>query len=1075
MIKNATDIREAANREIVAILQESGLQLDRKGSTYTACCPFHNEKTPSFTVYPQTGTYKCFGCGEGGDAISYLIDQEGLTFPEALERAAGIVQMTIEYDAKGNYNERRQQEQEYKKRKEALSVQAEKVLQAWQEYGLPETDFTYACRMPDREQEPFVSFAGRQYPMSIIREWGLAYAPAHNLIREKAAADKWPVVLLQELHIVVSKGNEDLYDYFRDRFIFPIYNHRKQLVGFGGRKSPNSSNPAKYINSKDSLLYDKKNELYGIHKARRHVVKANEAIIVEGYTDVIAMHYHGFENTVSCCGTSFTLEQAQLIRRFAKTITLVKDGDRAGQDSMKRDVDIALKANLIPRVVQLPAGEDPDSLLGRVGGAAFSEYIKANNQDGIVWRVMQEWSKDDTFQQIEAVKYAAQLLLMLPNDVVREAYIKKLTDKKAMGPVTKELRTALDEQETAAHRQGRSKLTADQEQDILKYGIFEKNNCYYACSDTEGINAQRISNFTIDPVMLIISRQESRRLVKIHNQFGQAFVADVESKVFSNFRMFSDFVEGMGNFLFLEGAKPAHHIKIKRKVYKAMPECYPIYTMGYHKEGFWTWSNGLIDQQGQFLRTDENGLVEFQGTRYFLKAHSNIELDVKSDDDENTNEDQKNFAYVAEPPTIDFTEWSARLRQVHSKNGMVAVAWMCAAFYRDLIYPKVNCFPHLFGFGPPRSGKSYTAWSLQYLFGAKPKGPTHFVQATDAAFFRSFSWLRNGVTWIDEYGNEGSFERVESLKMAYDGTGREKARGGYGHDITRTPINSAVMITGQQQPTQDIALMTRCILLSYPKRQFSREEEENADELREIEQTGILTQLTSNMMRYRELIDKNFAIFVDKKKAIFRSTIQSVGVKVDSRLLLNYSIILGVADILASKANIKFGFSLQELEEYCLELLVSQCDAIDNQDETAIFWNIVAYLVSKQIIQHDTDIIVEPKIKERFRDEADRSSTKEKREEIWDQERVLVYLSMTKVHQEYVERHQRTRNKPGLDIKALLYYLKGSDAYVGEKRGKKFNGRTRKCLVFDRDLLPVELLLTAEEKGEMEQSEEDLA
>jgi hypothetical protein len=620
---------------------------------------------------------------------------------------------------------------------------------------------------------------------------------------------------------------------------------------------------------------------------------------------------------------------------------------------------------------------------------------------------------------------------------------------------------------------GLTNLSADQSNDIRNYGFFERNNAYWACSDPEGVSALKISNFVVEPIMLIVARKESRRLVSIRNQFKAAFIADIDSKIFSSFPAFSQYIEGQGNFLFLESAKAAHFVKIKRKVYAKMPTCYPIYTMGWHKTGgFWTWSNGLTTVQGQFLPVNEYGLVDFKGTKYFLKSHSQIENDVKSDDNEMTNEDQKKFKYEPEVKCISTTDWSRRFVEVHSRNGMIALAWFCAALYRDIIYPKVNCFPHLFLFGPPRAGKSYTAWSMQYMFGADPKGPTHCVQATDAAFFRAFSWIRNAVTWIDEYGNEADFSRIEALKMAYDGVGREKAMGAYGNDVTRTPINNGVCISGQQQPTQDIALMTRCICLSYPKKEFSAEEEESATNLREIEQSGMLTHITAQMMQYREIIDKNFQLYLDKIKSVLRDCLQREGIKVDSRLLLNYSVMLTVFEILISKTSLEFGFEITDLQEFALENLINQSDAIDNQDETAIFWTIVASLVRKHNLSHDEDIIVEPKRYDKFRDETERSNRKETIEHKWEEDKVLLYINMTRVHGEYVETHRKTRNKPGLDIKALLYYLKGSEAYIGEKRAKKFNGRVRSCLVFDRDLIPAEFLLTAEEKGEMERDEE---
>ena len=1072
MIVNAQDIRDAGNKEIVQIIQ-SEVELQKRGANFVGCCPFHKEKTPSFTVFPSTGTYKCFGCGEGGDAVSFLIDLHGFTFPEALEKVAAIVRKTIDYDTSGgNIDERRETLKKQKAQKDAQIVQLELVLQTWQREGLPFGEIITEKSPATGKPETFIEIGKRKFPVSIFKEWGLTYAPKTNIICKEINRHKWPKSLLLEVGIINQDENR-FYDFFRDRFIFPIHNHRNQLVGFGGRIMPDGKHPAKYINSKQSLAFDKSELLYGLHKARRFIVEKDEAILVEGYTDVLSMHYFGFGNTVAGMGTSWTEAQARLLKRSTKQILFLKDGDTAGIKSMKQDVVAALKAGIMPSVCILPDKSDPDSYLWKNGAKALKKYIKKHRQDGLVWRVMEDYDKDNIHKQIIAINFAADLLLHLDTDMAREAYIKKLTATNKLGRVTKELRKAIEDKESVAIRQGKGGLTADQSKDVQRYGLFERHRAYWSCTDPDGISAIKISNFLIEPIMLIVARKESRRLVKIVNQYKAAFIADIDSKIFSSFQGFSQYIEGQGNFMFLETAKSAHFIKIKRKIYAKMPTCYPIYTMGWHKTGgFWTWSNGLSTINGQFIPVNDYGLVDFKGTKYFLKSHSQIENDVKSDDDENTNEDQKKFQYFPDVRCISVEEWGSRFVQVHRKNGMVALAWFTAAIFRDIIYPKVNCFPHLFLFGPPRAGKSYTAWSLQYMFGASPKGPTHMVQATDAAFFRAFSWIRNAVTWIDEYGNEASYERVESLKMAYDGTGREKAMGGYGNDVTRTPINNAVCISGQQQPTQDIALMTRCICLSYPKREFSTEEEENATNLREIEQSGMLTQITAQLLKYRELIDQHFQEVVDRIKSILRDCLQRDGLKVDSRLLLNYSIMLGVYEILISKTPLRFGFEVTDLQEYALENLKTQMDNIDNQDETAIFWGIIASLVRKRNLAHGEDVIVEPKSSEKFRPENNRSIRSDTEEIKWEEKKVLLYINMTRAHGEYVETHRRTRNKPGLDKKALEYYLKGGDAYIGEKRAKRFNERPRSCFVFDRDLIPAEFLLTAVEKGEVEDDDD---
>ena len=504
MISNATDIIDAANKEIVSIIRDCGIDLVRKGANYVACCPFHNEKTPSFTVFPQTGTYKCFGCGEGGDSINFIREHEGMGFIEAVERAAAIIRKTVEYDnSNGSIQEKRDKERKEKAHKEAQSVQLEHVLQFWQSEGLPFQDIEI---IGDKEKEVFVSIGGRLFSSKALKAWDICYAPKGNVVYKHAVKQKWPKTLLQETGIIVADGDR-FYDFFRDRIIFPIYNYKKQLVGFAGRILPGSKQPAKYVNSKQSLLFDKSELLYGIDKARRYIVKKEEAILVEGYTDVIQLHHYGFQNTVAGMGTSFTQQQAQLIKRSTKQVLFLKDGDAAGLESMRRDVLIALKNGLMPSIVILPDGEDPDSYVRINGKKVLEKYIQKHRQDGLIWRVMEEHDKDNVHKQINAIQLAADLILLLDSEMAREAYIKKLTATNKLGRVTKEIRKAIEDKENIAIRQGTHSLSADQSNDVRKYGFFERTHAYWACNDPEGHSALQITNFVIEPIMLIVARQ----------------------------------------------------------------------------------------------------------------------------------------------------------------------------------------------------------------------------------------------------------------------------------------------------------------------------------------------------------------------------------------------------------------------------------------------------------------------------------------------------------------------------------------------------------------------------------------
>lgn len=1058
MIINQRSIIDKANQAIVEIIGKY-VELKSKGSSHEACCPFHNEKTPSFKVSKKRGYYKCFGCQAGGDAISFIQEFENVTFPEALEIAARLIGEVVEYDNKVDREEFIQQRREEKQRRDALSIQLEHVVNAYREASSTPTVFKAVSNLSTKQWDPLLEFDGRTWHSSTVKAFQICFSPDSNLITKLMPTQHWPAKLLLQLGAIRDNDGSQ-YDVFRGRLLFPISNHRGQAIALAGRARPGQNKRAKYLNSQESILYRKREHLYGLYQALKSIEEKGSANLVEGYTDVITLHDVGITNTVGTLGTAFTKEQANKLRSYTKEVVIIRDGDTAGRQATIRDIEVAAQAGLFPSVVILPPGEDPDSMARKVGGNSLWQYIKKNKEDGIIWRVMLEWDDDEVFKQQEAFQLAANLIACYDSNVVTSAYLKKLTAKSRMGSVTRELKKAIEQKMEDQLIRGERKLTPEQQRDVLNYGVYEMNHKYYACRNAQKGIGIEISNFIVKPLMLIVARQESRRLIEIVNEFGHSFIADIDSSVFSSFDRFADFVEGQGNYLYNEEAKKPYHVKIKRKVYHNMPTCYPIYTMGWHKEGFWTWSNGLFTPGGKFLSIDDYGVVSFDETKFFLKPHSKIERDIKSDDDEDSMKDQKNFMYHTKPKTMTFKEWSRQMKAVHGKNGMMAVAWFMAAVFRDIIYPYFNCFPHLFCFGPPQAGKSFMAWSLQYMFGAEPKGPTHIVHATDAAFTRAFSWVRNGVTWMDEYGNEATFERVEALKMAYDGTGREKAKGGYGHAITRTPINSAVMITGQQQPTQDIALMTRCVFCNFPEHKYTEEEERRANQLRQHEQSGELTQITMQILQHRDLIEKEFLHMFDLKKSRIRSMVQLEGVNAASRMLLNYCIILSVADLLARQ--FEFGFGLDELEEFVIDSIIRQSDSIDNQDECAIFWNIIAFLISKHIVQHDQDIIVEPASSVTYMDDSKRGERKDSLEEKWKEEKVLIFLNLTKCHGEYLERHQRTRNKPGLDIEALKFYLRGSQAYIGQKRGKKFNGRTKSCYVFDRDKLNVELLMTSE-------------
>lgn len=343
--KSIDELREKI--DIVELIKKS-VELKKKGTTWTGCCPFHGEKTPSFSVSEVKQIFKCFGCGVGGDVIKFKMKIDNLEFIPALRKLAS------------DYNFEFEEFEETTEQKEA----------AVKKVDLFKINAAAARHYQDRLFDQFAThwsvemiLEGRQYHPGTILDFGLGYATEARRELCDIVTAKDLYYQAEEVGLVKMGENGSTYDVFRDRVIFPIHNEQGFVVGFGGRKSTKDEkkdNP-KYINSKESILYKKDRVLYGLYQAKKHIKDAGFVIIVEGYTDVISMHQAGVPNTVATCGTALTPHHAKLIKRYTKKVILLADGDKPGQDANLKAVDILIAEDLNVFICPLPEEDDPDT------------------------------------------------------------------------------------------------------------------------------------------------------------------------------------------------------------------------------------------------------------------------------------------------------------------------------------------------------------------------------------------------------------------------------------------------------------------------------------------------------------------------------------------------------------------------------------------------------------------------------------------------------------------------------------------------------------------------------------------
>ncbi len=408
--KSVQEIIEVAKVEDVI---QDYVTLKRRGVNMLGLCPFHNEKTPSFTVSPGKNIYKCFGCGKGGNPVQFIMELENFTFPEALRHLAKRYGIELEETQSSIENI------EERKHLDSLTIITDYAKEFYAD-NLFNTGIGKSVGLSYYKE--------RGFREETIKKFGLGFAPAKkDAFTVKAVHDGYSIELLRKLGLTTKYSS----DFFRDRVMFTIHNITGKVIAFAGRTLSKEKKIPKYINSPETEIYVKNKVLYGAYFAKNGIRKEDECIIVEGYTDVISLHQGGIENVVASSGTSLTTGQIRLIKRYTPNIKILYDGDAAGKKAALRGLDLVLEQDMNVKVVLLPEGEDPDSYLQNVGAAAFKEFITEKAQDFILFKtdLLLEETKNDPVKKTGLIKDIVASIAKIPDPLKRSVYTKECSRK----------------------------------------------------------------------------------------------------------------------------------------------------------------------------------------------------------------------------------------------------------------------------------------------------------------------------------------------------------------------------------------------------------------------------------------------------------------------------------------------------------------------------------------------------------------------------------------------------------------------------------------------------------------------
>lgn len=1026
------------------------VDLKKSGSTFKGLSPFVSEKTPSFMVSPAKGLWKCFASGKGGaDAISFVMQKESFNFIDAVKTISQICNIHLEEE---NVPEEVQKARTQKDSFKAINNNVAEEF-ARQLSSLPKNHWA----------KKHLESIG--YTQDEIITFQLGYTPGNGLV-SKNVINSAKLDIALSLGLVKSERGTS-YDFFFDRIMFPIHNVSGQVIGFGGRCSrEKQSETAKYLNSKDSLIYNKSNALYGIYQARKSIIKSNVAILVEGYTDVVTMHQFDASNTIATCGTALTPEQAKTISRLADEIIVFRDGDTAGITAALRDIDILLATGKKITVVISPEGEDPDTICRKQN---VKDFITENKTDALLWKANYYLNEagDDPTDKAHALEKVIETLTLLESDIIRKDYVKKIA--KLYGHSARDVEKSVkkyisDKYEEAKRKEARSGNNIDDAlrlpkgadiEEFREKGFVTVGNFFYVPTKS---GWSRAGNFKLTSLFHIDEDKDTPRLFDAINEVGEKALVSMESSIVLNFSSNQNRLLDFGNFTWDIDISSREFKLIMHRLVKECIKVKPFSYFGWQSKGFWAFSNGVYNE-GVFQEVNEYGIVSVEGieeikseyynnTPYYYSPAFNVTNRFK-EDDQDMYQNDRSFVYKKAP--VNFNAWMLQLQKVYTKKANIAIGFCVATIFKDIIMNRHSFFPLLFCTGEKGSGKSMYSESIANLFTYKQKAFT-IDSGSKVGFFRRLQRGRNTATVMEEFHDKIDLEKFQALKAAWDGRGREIGMMSNDSRTKVSDVRCSLVIVGQYLSSRDDnSLTSRSIIQHFikPTESFTTDQIEAKDLLLEWEEQG-LTSLVLELVKYRNLMEADFHKAFAKNSKKFKVALEKF--EYQERMLQNYNAIYTPVSILYQY--FEFPFELNEYFLQCVNGIIDNSDLLVESEGLSEFWNTIGKLAETpypKLVDGQHYVIKTPH-------EQKLQGKKGEAEQLYkntDRHRIL-YLRINSVHQDYAD---AVSKRDGVDVigeATLKNYFKSKRYFIGAVKAERFNndpGLVTSCYAFNYDMM----------------------
>lgn len=912
--------------DIVQVVRASIPELKKEGANFKAKSPWVNEKTPSFVVSPSKQIFKDFSTGKGGNAVKFVMEMQNVSFPEAITYLAEMFNIPVEYEDP----EKAKFIAEKKAEKESLRSVLDQA-HSWYQRALFDLPKTHPA---------WLEIKRRGYSENQVLEYGIAYAPGKDFLFERMKAKN----ILSQARKLALVG--EYADKFADRLIYPVRNKYGLNCGFAGRRL-DAEQRAKWINSAETELYHKSKILYGLDRAKQAIVKEQMSYLVEGYNDVIAFQENGLLNTVSGCGTALTKNQLLLLKRLSPNIALVFDGDKAGRAAALKAIPLSFELGLNPKVILL-GDLDPDDFCREKANdfaeSGLKDYLHQPEfmKDGFGFLMAEKLSSDDVHEKALAIRELCLVISKIQDSTLKSFYLDWLSSETKRKPsllnkIIKELESAQEVKNDLRYEfplELEGKLEENKEElirEIDKYKLFQAGNRIWLRRGSEPpYHFNAVSNFQIEIIQHMNDDKFPMKLMRMTNVEGKTKIFDVVSERIMTSDSFRKVVSNYGNYFYK--ANPGEHDLLLSFMFDKMGEGEKIEVLGWQNDGFWVFNNRVVRPDESDLEIDENGVFSVKNTEGFEVSYYVPSANKVYRNNPYKFDSQKKVR-VKGDASLSFERYAAKMLQVHRGHAITGLLFSLASVFQDLIVKEAKGFPLVFLYGPPSTGKDQLIECCQGFFG-EPQTAINLEggASTAKAQLRELAQFANLISHLSEY-QRGDKKLDGLLKGMWDRRGYKRGTLDSHVSTESIPVLSSVFLTGNDYPDQD-ALITRVIWEEMTKSDFSREEVQRYEELKDMLDKGI-SHLTVDIIKHRS----NFAT---KFKKHYRETYASLSeflsdTKAHSRIINNLSVLGTTYQIL--KDDLRFPFGWQDVLDQFRKIVENQMRKLNTASIGSKWWD----------------------------------------------------------------------------------------------------------------------------------------